>query len=203
MLLRLQAARTWMGVPHEPPANPVTGKTVGIVGTGAIGREVAWRCQALGLRVLGLRRSPQPEPGFQEVVGPGELPSLLGASDFLVLAAPLTPETRGLLGEAELRMMKPSAYLINVARGALVVEDDLVRALREGWIAGACLDVFEREPLPPDNPLWGLENVMITPHYSYSSPDGIDRAVEEFEGNLARYQRGEPLANQYDPERGY
>ena len=83
------------------------------------------------------------------------------------------------------------------------MEDDLVRALREGWIAGACLDVFEREPLPPDNPLWELENVTITPHYSYSSPDGIDRAVEEFEGNLARYQRGEPLANQYDPERGY
>ena len=146
MLMRLQAAKTWMRVPHEPPADSVAGKTVGIVGTGAIGQEVAWRCDALGMRVLGLRRTPAPLPHFREVVGPAGLP-LLREADFLVLAAPLTSETRGLLGASELRQMKRSAYLINVGRGALTVEADLVRALRERWIAGACLDVFEQEPL--------------------------------------------------------
>jgi phosphoglycerate dehydrogenase-like enzyme len=203
MLMRFQVERTWMGVPHEPPADSVGGKTVAIVGTGAIGREVAWRAAALGMRVLGLRRSPRPMEHFERVVGRDELPLLLREADFLVLASPLTDETRGMIGRAELEQMKPTAYLINVGRGALTVEDDLVAALRERRIAGACLDVFEREPLPADNPLWGLDNAIITPHYSYSSPEGTDRAVEEFAGNLRRYLRGEPLENVFDHARGY
>ncbi len=203
MLARLQAQRIWMGVPHEPPADSVHDKTVGIVGCGAIGQEIARRCAALGMRVLGLRRHPAPLPGFDAIVGPDGLPMLLREADFLILAAPLTSETRGMLGAAELRRMKPTAYLINVGRGALTVEADLIVALREGRIAGACLDVFEQEPLPPESPLWGLENVLITPHYSYSSPEGLERAVEEFGENLTHYLRGEPLANVYDRERGY
>jgi phosphoglycerate dehydrogenase-like enzyme len=203
MLARLQAERTWMGVPHEPPADSVGGKTVAIVGTGAIGQEVAWRAAALGMRVIGLRRSPRPTPHFECVVGPEGLPTLLKEADYLVLSSPLTPETRGMIGEAQLRQMKRTAYLINVGRGALTVESDVVTALKEGWIAGACIDVFEQEPLPADHPFWGLSNALITPHYSYSSPEGNDRAVEEFRENLTRYLAGEPLANQYDAGRGY
>jgi phosphoglycerate dehydrogenase-like enzyme len=201
MLLRAQAAREW--APHDLPAEPVAGKSVGIVGAGAIGAEVAWRCAALGMRVLGIKRTPSPLPHFKEVLGPDGLPRLLDEADFLVLACPLTPETRGMIGEPQLRRMKRSAYLINIARGGLTVEADLVRALRERRIAGACLDTFDREPLPRESPLWDLDNAVITPHFSYSSPNGLDRAVEEFKRNLKRYSRGEPLAVRYDRERGY
>lgn len=203
MLMRLQSEHRWMRVPHEPPADSVAGKTVGIVGTGAIGREVAWRCAALGMRVLGLRRSPQPMEHFEQVVGPDGLPTLLRESDFLVLASPLTDETRGMIGAAQIDQMKPTAYLINVGRGPLTNEAELIEALRARRIAGACIDVFAREPLPEDSPFWDLDNALITPHYSYSSPEGTDRATDEFTENLERYRRGEPLANQYDSARGY
>lgn len=203
MLMKFQREGFWLPVPHEPPADPIRGRTVCIIGTGGIGREVAWRCDALGMRVLGLRRNPTPMPYFEQVVGQDQLPMLLKEADFLVLSSPLTPLTRGMIGAEQFKQMKPTAYLINIGRGALTVEKDLVQALQEGWIAGACLDVFETEPLPAESPLWSMENTIITPHYSYSSPEGLDRAIDEFGEQLKLFLRGEPVANQFNKERGY
>jgi phosphoglycerate dehydrogenase-like enzyme len=199
-LLRAQAARRW----SPPDPDDLTGKTLGIVGTGAIGTEVARRCAGFGMRVIGTKRTPVPLPHFDRVLAPGGLPVVLAESDFVLLAAPLTTETRGMIGEAQLRLMKPTAYLLNIARGALVVETDLIRALRERWIAGACLDAFGQEPLPPASPLWDLDNVILTPHCSYRSPLGLARGLEEFKENLRRYLNGQPLRNLLrDPALGY
>lgn len=199
----LQAAqreRLWT----RPAPDFVRDKMVGVIGTGAIGCEVARLAHALGMRVIGTKRKPEPLPYFERVLPPHGLADLLGQSDFVVLACPLTAETRNLLGAVELRRMKPTAYLINIARGGIVVEDDLVRALQEGWIAGACLDVFEHEPLPPENPLWNTPNTIITPHCAYASPRNIDGVVEEFIVNLGHYLRQEPLQNTpKNPELGY
>lgn len=123
------------------------------------------------------------------------LPRLLKESDFVVLACPLTKDTEGLIGERELRAMKPTATLINVARGRVVQETTLIRALDEGWIAGACLDVFAREPLPDDSPLWDMPNVVVTPHNSGISPLNMERAMSVFIDNLGRFVAGKPLHN--------
>ena len=199
-MLAAQADRRW--APIDP--DELTGQTVGVVGAGSIGSEVAKRCQAFGMRTLGLKRTPAPVDFFDRVMPPDALPALLEQSDYVVLACPLTTETRGMLGAAQLRHMKPTAHLINIARGALLVEADFIQAMREGWIAGAYLDAFVQEPLPPDSPLWDLPNTVVTPHYSYRSPHGMDRIVEEFAANLARYLAGEPVHNQLgDPGLGY
>jgi len=132
-----------------------------------------------------------------------QLRERIGEADYVVVAAPLTPETEGMLGETEFRAMKPSAYFINVARGRITHEPSLVRALKEGWIAGAYLDAFEVEPLPPDHPIWAIDNVFLVPHDSHSSPHIGDRVVEIFAENLDRYVRGEPLLHVCDPRRGY
>lgn len=185
------------------------GTTVGIVGLGDIGMAVAERAKPFGCRVLATRRSVQAKQvnvgPVDELLPPSELPYLLQESDFVVLAVPLTKETYHLLNAAMLRRMKPTAYLINVARGAVVDEAALIEALRSGSIAGAALDVFEQEPLPPESPLWGMENVIITPHISpnpYSEPFQR-RQVDLFKENLRRYLAGEPLLNVVDVERGY
>ncbi|MEX2246787.1 MAG: D-2-hydroxyacid dehydrogenase [Dehalococcoidia bacterium] len=182
------------------------GKTVGIVGMGHIGAEVARLSKAFGCRVLASRRSVEgPSSGghADELLPPRELPRLLGESDYVVLCVPLTPETRGLIGEAELRAMRPTAVLVNIARGPVAVEADLIRALREGWIAGAALDVFEKEPLAEDSPLWDMENVIVSPHISGGTEIYNQRAVEIFVENLRRYLAGEPQRNVVDPVRGY
>jgi phosphoglycerate dehydrogenase-like enzyme len=188
------------------PPRELCGKTVGIIGMGHIGAAVAQRARAFGCRVLGIRRSftaRGPDAVADEAVPPSDLDYLLGESDFVVIAAPLTPETRGLIGEAQLRAMKPSACLINVARGAIVDEPALIRALKEGWIAGAGLDVFVREPLPPESELWDLENLILTPHISGGTEIYSLRATEIFCANLRRYLAGQPLENVVDPNRGY
>ena len=182
----------------------LAGKTVGIVGVGHIGAEVARLTRDLGCRVLGMRRSVvADDPLLDEAVPPGKLDYLLQESDYVVLAAPLTPETRGLIGEAQLRAMKSSAYLINVARGPLVDEAALVHALLEGWIAGAGLDVFAQEPLPPESPLWDLDNVIMSPHASAGTEAYYERATAVFIDNLRRFIAGQPLRYVVDPERGY
>jgi phosphoglycerate dehydrogenase-like enzyme len=127
----------------------------------------------------------------------------LAEADYVVMCAALTGKTRGMMGEAELRQMKATAYFINISRGALVVEEALLRALRERWIAGACLDVFVQEPLPPENPFWDLPNVFITPHNSATTPQQIERALDIFVENLKRYRGGERLTNVVDKHRGY
>lgn len=182
------------------------GKTVGIVGMGHIGEEVARLSKAFGCRVIATRRSvtgPTSTDGCDELLPSSELPRLLAESDYAVLCVPLTPETRGLIGERELRAMKETAVLVNIARGPVTVEADLIRALSENWIAGAALDVFDQEPLPEGHPLWSMENVILTPHISGGTEIYNQRAVAIFTENLRRYLRNEPLQNIVDPTRGY
>ncbi len=197
--LRHQLHRRW----QPEPGGELWGATVGILGLGAIGQEVARRCRAFGARVVGLRRTPSPVPEVEEVYGPEELEAVLRASQYVVLALPLTPQTRRLIGARELGWMRPEAVLVNVGRGALVDEEALVEALRSGRIRGAALDVFETEPLPPTHPLWELPNVLVTPHVAGNSPRYMDRAIPLFCENLRRYLRGEELRNVVDPQRGY
>jgi phosphoglycerate dehydrogenase-like enzyme len=189
--------------PVEVPVT-VQGRTMGIVGYGEIGRTLAERARAFGLRVVGTRRHPEPAPELDALYPPDGLDRLLEISDYVVILTPLTPETRGLIGEAQLRRMRLEAWLINVARGEVVQEEPLLRALREGWIAGAALDVFHQEPLPPDSPLWKLPNVLITPHNGgVRHPNFSSEALKQFLDNLGRYTRGEPLRNQVDKTAGY
>ncbi len=173
----------------------LTGQTVGIIGTGAIGGEVARLAKAFGMRTIGMRRSDKRTPHIDEQVTPRRLPQLLKQTDFVVLACPLTKETEGLIGERELRAMKPTATLINVARGRVVHESALIRALTEGWIGGACLDVFTFEPLPESSPLWDMPNVIVTPHNSGPSPLNMGRAMAIFLDNLDRFANGRKLRN--------
>jgi len=181
----------------------VRGMTMGVLGLGSIGTEVAEKAAVFGMRVIGTKRTPSPVPHVDRVYPPEALPDVLAQSDVIVVALPLTEETRGLLGASEFRMMKPEAIVINIGRGRIIREAALVRALQERWIGGACLDVFEREPLPADSPLWAMENVILTPHVSGGWPGYLDAAVPLFCENLARYLRGAPLLNLVDRSRGY
>jgi D-2-hydroxyacid dehydrogenase (NADP+) len=181
-------------------------QTAGIIGLGMIGREIARLCKAFDMKVIGMRRSGGPEcviPEVDRVYLREQLPELLSASDFVILALPLTEETRNMIGEKELHWMKPGAYLINVARGAIVDEVALVRALDERWIAGAGLDVFVKEPLPPESRFYGLPNVIFSPHISGDMPDYEWRATDIFCENLRRYLAGEPFLHEVDKEKGY
>jgi phosphoglycerate dehydrogenase-like enzyme len=181
-------------------------KTVGIVGLGSIGREVARLAKAFGMRVMATRRSAR-QVGHARYVDimlpPEQLNRLLAESDFVVLAVPFTPETSNLIGRKELRKMRPTACLINIARGGIVDEAALVRALEEHWIAGAGLDVFATEPLPADSRLWELPNVIFSPHIAGGLGDYAVRATEIFAENLKRYLAGKRLLNVVDKKRGY
>jgi phosphoglycerate dehydrogenase-like enzyme len=190
-LLDAQQRRAW-----EPPMHgELFGKTLGIVGAGAIGTRIAGYAQAFGMRVLGIKRNPVSQPGFDAILPPSALHKVLEESDVVVLACPLTPETRYMMSYTEFQQMKPNSYLINIARGALIIEADLIRALNEGLIAGACLDVFELEPLPAESPLWTIPNLFVSPHCSYRSPQVRARVIDEFSENLTRYLSGEPVKN--------
>jgi phosphoglycerate dehydrogenase-like enzyme len=202
-LLELQSERTW-----QPLESRELGDiTVGIVGLGSIGSAVAELASAFGCRVIATRRRggdpDAPAPGVDRVLPAEGLPELLAESDFVVLAAPLTPETAGLFGDAAIARLKPGAWVINIARGELVDERALARALRDGRLAGAVLDTFAEEPLPPGSPLYDLPNVILTPHTSWSSTRVMDRSVELFCDNLRRFAAGQPLRNVVDPSAGY
>lgn len=199
--LRQQPQRGW---DRSAAATELEGTTLGLIGVGRIGAKVAEKAKSMKLQVIGLRRNPsRSDPYVDKMIGPANLHELLALSDWVVIAAALTAETIGMIGEKEIKAMKPSAHLINVARGALVQEKALVRALKKGWIAGAGLDVFEEEPLPKNSPLWNLDNVIITPHHSSASPGLTNRLIELFVDNLRRYQSGKPLINIVDKQRGY
>jgi phosphoglycerate dehydrogenase-like enzyme len=175
-----------------------------LFGVGAIGARAAQSAHALGMRVLGVRRDPQqPAEGVEAMFAPEQLLEVLPQADFVVLTVPLTHETRGMIGERELRAMKPGAYLINIGRGGTVQTAALVRALQEGRLAGAGLDVVDPEPLPPDSPLWDMENVILTGHYSGLTPHYFERAFAIFLDNLQRYRDGQPLRNIVDKRLGY
>jgi phosphoglycerate dehydrogenase-like enzyme len=200
-MLASQQARRWDPFDVEE----VHGKVMGIVGYGDIGRACAAQARALGMLVEAIRRQPDAgaDPFARRIVPPERRAEVLSESDYVVIAAPLTEETRGLIGAAELRVMKSSAVLINVGRGPVVDEKALIRALEEGWIRGAALDVFEREPLPADHPFYGLPNVLLSPHCADHTPGWLDRAMDLFLDNFVRFVRGEPLRNVVDKKRGY
>ena len=190
------------------------GKTLGVVGLGRVGAEVARVAQAAGMRVVATRRTTWTETAAQRgtrtaepesptIHPPSYLPTLLAESDYVALTVPLTGETSGLIGERELGLMKSGAVLINVARGQVVDQPALVRALRSGRLAGAALDVFTTEPLTPESPLWDLPNVLVTPHSMSTALDENERVVHLFCQNLRRYLAGQPLANVFDRRRGY
>lgn len=216
-MLRYQAQHHWPDSRWDAFAvRELRGDTLGIVGYGSIGQEVARLGTALGMRIVATRRHPeanarpaqwQAAPAWDdtcvEVLPSTALHDLLGRSEFVVLALPLTDETRHIIDAGALRAMQPTAYLINIARGGVVDEAALAAALREGVIAGAGLDVFETEPLPADSPLWGLDNVIISPHVSGFTPRYDERATDLFAENLRRYVAGEPLLNRFNPQRGY
>jgi phosphoglycerate dehydrogenase-like enzyme len=188
---------------EEIPTYSLGGKTLGIIGAGGIGQAAARLGHAFGMRVIGMRRSPGDIPEMDETLRMTALPELLAAADVLLLAAPITPQTRGLIDATALRRMRPSSILINVGRGPLVVTDDLLYALHEGWIAGAGLDVTEPEPLPPDHPLWHAPGVIITPHHANPPALSMEGSVQRLCENLRRYLAGEPLMAVVEPERGY
>jgi len=202
---RSQAAREWAQDAIGREGNRLlAGSKVLVVGLGAIGSAVAHRMTALGARVSGVRRRATGDVHGEWTVAPAErLHDLLPDADVVVLSAPHTHETRQLIGRAELAAMAPDAILVNVSRGQLVDEAALVDALRSRKIAGAALDVFVDEPLPPGSPFWTLPNVLITPHTSGFRPDHWDAATALFAENLRRFAAGEPLLNVVDKEAGY
>jgi D-2-hydroxyacid dehydrogenase (NADP+) len=179
------------------------GKTVGIIGLGSIGTEIAARTKALGFRVAAYKRTPVDCPHVDALYTEGQLESLLKESDFVISVVPLTPETRGMLGRAQFLAMKETAVLINLGRGGLVNTDELVRALKENVIAGACLDVTDPEPLPVEHELWRLPNAIITAHCAANSPRYFERATEVFCDEMDRFLKGLPLENLVERERGY
>lgn len=207
-MLELQREGTWADRPTwlALRSGELHGATLGIVGLGHIGRQIARLGRAFGMRPLGLRRSAEataPDPDVDHLYPSGALHDLLAASDFVVIAVPRTPATHHLIGELELRAMRSTAYLVNIARGDVMDEAAMIRALREGWIGGAGLDVTEHEPLDTASPLWTLPNVILSPHLSGATIHYSARLTDLFLDNLARYRAGQPLLNRVDPARGY
>jgi phosphoglycerate dehydrogenase-like enzyme len=181
----------------------LAGKTLGILGLGAIGQELARKAAALEMSVIGMRRRPEPVPCVDRVYGPDEAALVLAASDFVVLLLPLTPATKGYMNAARLRRMKPTAHLLNFGRGDLVVDADLIEAVKTGVVAGAVLDVFTTEPLPIEHPFWETEGIMVLPHIGGMHAHRDEQVAELFVENLARFVDGRPLLHALDRSRGY
>ncbi len=193
-----QRQRRWLD--HVLP-DRLRGKTLAIVGLGDIGRAVARAARVLGMRVIGVSRAGRPVREAARVFKVGQMARALAEADFVVILLPLTPETTGIFGADALAVMKPTAWLVNIARGRVVDETALLEALEQKRIAGAILDVFAIEPLPPHHPLWRMDNVVITPHIS--GPSTPEEITPVFNDNLARYLAGKPLHHLVDRQRGY
>ncbi len=216
---RAQLSRTWLKrQPFMDNVRELRGATIGIVGYGSLGREVARLSQAFGMKVLALKRDPvqHADPGWflpgtgdphgsipDRFFGPEQRAELLAQSDFIVVTLPLTPPTRCFIGAREFEAIKPDAYLVNVGRGEVIDQEAMIRALQEKRLGGAGLDVFEREPLEAESPLWDLEHAILTPHVAGSFRGYLDRACELFAENLRRFVGGAPLLNQVDLALGY
>jgi phosphoglycerate dehydrogenase-like enzyme len=197
-LIEDQRARAWPEV-HRP-MRELRGQRVFLVGLGAIGGEVARLAKALGMRTVGFRRTKGPPPEWvDEVHGPEALAELAGGADAMVVSLPHTEETEGLVDRSVIERLPPGCIFVNLGRGGVVDEPALIEALRDRRIAGAVLDVFATEPLPPDSPLWELPNVLVTPHAAALSARENERIVELFVANLRRYLDGEPLAKRVEP----
>ena len=202
LLQQQQQKHLWQRPPIDD-LQEINGKTMAVVGLGAIGREIARKAKAMDMRVVAAKREMTQEPFVDRLYRPEQLLEMLAEADFVVVALPLTDATNGLFGREQFAAMKPSAYFINVSRGAVVQEEPLLECLKAGRIAGAGLDVFVEEPLPAANPFWDLPNVIITPHLAAISPVYLDRAIKLFADNLSRYIADKPLLTPIDKARGY
>jgi phosphoglycerate dehydrogenase-like enzyme len=203
-LLRAQQESLWSPERVWKEKFNLEGQTLLVIGLGDLGATLARKAVALGMRVIGVRNRPlPPPPGVEKLYTRELLPEALAEADHVALCLPLTDETTAYIGEAELRQMKPTAYLYNAGRGQSIAAEPLIRALKEGWIAGAGLDVTDPEPLPKDHPLWSLPNVILTQHTSGASPFNSRWVTDIFIENLRHYLNGEPLKNRVDPLRGY
>jgi len=201
-MIRNQEAGRW----EQFNVHEISGQTMGIVGYGDIGRACAWRAKAMGMKVLAVRRRPEQSAGDQnveQVYGFDGLHEMIRQCDYVVAAAPLTPETKSLIGAAEFAAMKPSAIILNVGRGPVIDEPAMLAALQSGQIRGAGLDVFTVEPLPAGHPFYSMENVLLSPHCSDNTQDWLEQAMLFFYRNLDRFQKGEPLENVVDKRAGY
>jgi phosphoglycerate dehydrogenase-like enzyme len=201
-LLRSKAGRRW----DLFDMDEVSRQTLGIVGHGDIGRAIAWRAKALGMRVLALRRDPSPRAGDEHVdrvFATRDLHAMLPECDYVAAAAPLTPATKGLIGKAEFAAMKPDAIIMNVGRGPVIDETAMVETLQTKRIRGAALDVFEVEPLPEDSPLWSMDNVLISSHTADHTRTWLDESMDQFLAQFNRWRKGEPLENLVDKRAGY
>lgn len=195
-----KAARRWN---HQRGMRPLNGRTLLIVGLGHTGAALALRAKAFGMRVIGTRATPRPMPHVDHVAAAADLPDLLPHADFVAVCTPLIPATRGLIGAKALAAMKQGVILADVSRGGVVDQTALCAALKSGHVGGAALDVFETEPLPSESPLWGVPNLIISPHCA-AVHDGWEAAsFALFLENLARWRQGVPLVNIVDPARGY
>ncbi len=196
--LRRQLDRNWE---TDVPIIHLADATIGIIGLGGIGTAIAQRAKAAEMRVIATEARRDEQPDFVDELWPPErLDDLLAASDFVVSCVPHTPATEGMIGAAQLAKMQPTAYLINISRGVVVKLEALVEALQSGTIAGAGLDVYEIEPLPSDHPLWGMENVILTPHVAAASPHVAQRRINVVAENLRRWVNDEPLRNVVDKQ---
>jgi phosphoglycerate dehydrogenase-like enzyme len=198
-----QQCRQWKGYDFAGNVSLLSGKTLGILGVGAIGSHSARVGQGFGMRVIGLRRTEQPHPHVDRMYGEAERLDFFREADVIMNSLPLTEKTRHAMSWDELAVMKPGAIVINTGRGATINTEALMAALRERRLGAALLDVTDPEPLPEDHPLWTMENVYITPHYSGSHPGYQERAGRIFLENLCRYLTGKPMLNVVDKQEGY
>lgn len=186
-VIRNQDRRIW----RRWPGKLLWRKSVGILGVGVIGQEIARKCKAFGMTVYGISRTPKQLDWVDYFYGPEDLLQVIGKVDYFIIVAPHTPQTRKMIGARELSAMKPTAFLINLGRGEIVDEEALIRALTSGQIAGAALDTYWEEPLPQDHPFWTMKNVIVSPHVSGMSDIYPEQALEILEENLRRFLRGE------------
>jgi phosphoglycerate dehydrogenase-like enzyme len=201
-LVRQQGEGRW----EQFDVEELNGRVLGIVGYGEIGRAAAVRARAFGMKIHALRRNPEKSKGDPLVdarFSPAELDELIAGSDYLLAAAPLTPETRGLIGRRELSLMKSTAVILNLGRGPVIDEAALIEALRANRIRGAVLDVFDQEPLPEGHPFYALENVLLSPHSADHTATWLDEAMSFFIANFERWTNGDPLAALADKKAGY
>jgi phosphoglycerate dehydrogenase-like enzyme len=197
---RAQADHRWERFTH----GELNGKTVGIVGLGHAGTDLALKARSFHMRVLGVRRRAHlPVEGVERIYAPEQLDEMLPECDFVVVTAPITPGTESMFGEPQFRAMKPTAFWVCISRGGIADDDALLRALRDGAIAGAGLDAHGVEPLPADSPFWDLPGVVVTPHNGATTAETARRGVDIFLGNLRRFVAGEPLENLVDKSAGY
>jgi phosphoglycerate dehydrogenase-like enzyme len=202
-MIRNQAAGRW----EQFDVDEISGQTLGIIGYGDIGHQVASRARAMGMRVVAVKRHALP-PGAtdahaERIYTPERTEEMIAISDYILVTAPLTTETRGLVGEREFAAMKPTAVVMNLGRGPVIDEAAMLRALRERRIRGAVLDVFDTEPLPPDHPFYRMDNVLVSPHTADHTADWLERAMRLFLENFERFRKGEPLNNLIDKKLGY